>query len=113
MTEQANLQIILVSGACCQPNLTKLDTVVEKVLQQALGELGLTVAVRKVSLSHLLAGPNGLSPQQHGQVMALFQQYNTSFTPAILINDQVRFAAQPPNIEELKAALQDVAASKV
>ncbi len=108
MTENTDLQIILVSGACCQAHLKKLDAAVEEVLKQALTELGLTTNVKKVSLSAMLTGPGDLSKAQHDQIMALFQRYSASFTPAVMINDQVKFAARVPKIEELKTALQPV-----
>ncbi len=109
MTETTPLQVILVSGACCMSHLAKLDKAVELNLQKAISELGIAVEVRKVSLSGLLNGSETLSPKQNQLILALFQKYSATFTPAVMINDQVRFAAKPPTVEQLKEALQVVA----
>ncbi len=111
MTEKSGLRVILVSGACCMAHLAKLDKAVETNLQQAIRELGTAVEVEKVSLSAILAGGGNISLKQRGLILAYFQRYSASFTPALLINDQVRFAAKAPTAKELKEALQVVASA--
>lgn len=115
MTETTTQKIILVSGACCQAHLAKLDAGVEKALAQALSELGMTTPFEKVSLSALLAESDPLSAKrsqlstkQHLLVLSLFNQYGASFAPAVIINDQVRFVARVPKLEDLKTALKEI-----
>ncbi len=109
MEEQSVPHIITVSGACCMPHLARVDKVLEKNLRQAISELGAVVEVRTVGLSEVLAGGGNLSTKQKEQVLALFQRYSAAFTPAVLIDDQVRFAGPPPTVDQLKEALQAVA----
>lgn len=103
-------QILIVSGACCSPNLVRLDLTLEKNLQQALSEIGVNVGVRKVSLSVVLNGGGDLTPEQHTQVTALFQGYGARFCPALIVGDQVRFAGTPPSVDQLKDALRGMVA---
>lgn len=109
MDKGNTLQIITVSGACCMPHMARLDQVVEKNLQEAIGQLGVAAQVRQVSLSAILAGKGDLAPKQREQIQALFQLHGARFAPAILINDQVRFMSKPPTTEQLKEALQSAA----
>jgi hypothetical protein len=44
-------QILIISGACCSPNLLHQDQMLEKALEQAISDLGLNVEIQKVSLS--------------------------------------------------------------
>lgn len=105
-------QLLIVSGACCSPNLVRQDQMLEKALQQAQSELGLLAEVRKVSLSHVIHGGGDLTPKQREQIMALFQAYSARFTPALFIGDEVRFAGKLPTLEQLKEALQGVVAAQ-
>ena len=111
METQSLPQLTLVSGACCSPNMIKLDQVLEKNLQQALKDLGISPDMRKVSLSAIINGGGDVTVVQREQIMSLFQAYGAKFTPAFLIGDQVRFAGKPPSVEQLKEALQEVVAS--
>jgi len=104
-------QLTLVSGACCSPNMIKLDQVLEKNLQQALKDLGIAPEMRKVSISAIINGGGDVTILQREQIMSLFQAYGAKFTPAFLIGDEVRFAGKPPSVEQLKEALQEVVAS--
>lgn len=108
MLESKDLEVITVSGACCSPQMKKLDQALEKALQQAFTDLGLTVEVRKASLSAVLNSEQELPPQERKQMLALFQRYNLRCTPTVFINGQVRFAGVPPSAQQLKEALQAV-----
>lgn len=101
-------QLMLVSGACCSPNMIKLDQVLEKNLDQALKDLGIHPEVRKESLSAIINGGGDLTAMQREQIMSLFQSYGAKFTPAFLIGDEVRFAGKPPSVDQLKEVLQEV-----
>ena len=94
MEEKTVLQVITVSGACCMPHLARLDKALEKNLQQTISQLGIVADVRQVSLSAVLAGGGALTAKQREQILALFQKYGATFAPAVLINDQVRFAGK-------------------
>ena len=109
MEKENRLQVITVSGACCMPHLARQDQILEKNLQEALGQLGIVVEVQKVSLSAVLAGGGALTAKQREQILALFQRHGARCAPAVLINDQVRFAGKQPTVEQLKEALQAVA----
>jgi hypothetical protein len=98
-------QILIVSGACCSPNLIRQDQMLEKALGQAVSDLGLSVEIQKVSLSHVLHGSGHLTPKQDQQILALFQTYNTRFTPALFLGDEVLFAGNVPSMEQVKEAL--------
>ncbi len=65
-----------------------------------------TTNLRKVSLSALLAGGGDLPAPQRQQVLALLQRYRAAFTPAVMINGQVRFAGLQPTLQQPKDALQ-------
>ena len=101
-------QLLLVSGACCSPNMVKLDQVLEKNLDQALKDLGIHPEVRKESLSAIINGGGDLTAIQREQIMSLFQAYGAKFTPAFLIGDELRFAGKPPSVDQLKEVLQEV-----
>lgn len=101
-------QLMLVSGACCSPNMIKLDQVLEKNLDQALKDLGFHPEVRKVSLSAIINDGGELTTLQREQIMSLFQAYGAKFTPAFLIGDEVCFAGKPPSVDQLKEVLQEI-----
>lgn len=105
MESKSSPQILIVSGACCSPNLIRQDQMLEKVLGEAITDLNLSVEIQKVSLSHALHSSGHLTPKQHQQIMALFQTYNTRFTPALFLGDEVRFAGKIPSVEQIKEAL--------
>jgi len=112
MEDTKSLEIITVSGACCAPHMSKLDQALEKALQGAMSELGLSLQVQKVSLSAVLNSKDALPPEQRQQVLALFQRYNLRCAPMMLINGQVRFAGVPPSAQQVKEALQAVPSSQ-
>lgn len=97
--------ILIVSGACCSPNLARQDQMLENALQQAVSDLGLSVEIKKVSLSQVLYSSGQLTSQQHQQISALFQAYNTRFTPALFFGDELQFAAKVPLVDQIKEAL--------
>lgn len=101
-------QILHVSGACCSPNLARLDRALEQALTQALKDLELSIEVRKVTLSAILNNGGDLTPKQHAQIMTLFNGYGAKFTPALLIDEEVCFAGKPPTVEQLKHMLTKV-----
>jgi hypothetical protein len=105
MESKPSLQILIVSGACCSPNLIRQDQMLEKVLSEAIKDLNLTVEIQKVSLSHALHSSDHLTPKQHQQILALFRTYNTRFTPALFLGDEVRFAGKIPSFDQVKEAL--------
>jgi hypothetical protein len=105
MEFKSSPQILIVSGACCSPHLIRQDQLLEKALGQAISELSLTIEIQKVSLSHVLHSSDNLTPKQYEQIMALFQTYNTRFTPALFLNDEVRFAGKIPSVDQIKEAL--------
>jgi protein-disulfide isomerase len=109
MEKENELQVVTVSGACCMPHLAKQDQVLAKNLQEAISQLGITPTVQKVSLSHVLDGGGALTAKQRELILALFHQYGARCAPAVLINEQVRFAGKPPTPEQLKEALQAAA----
>ena len=110
MEQNNTLQVITISGACCLPHLAKQDKALETALQQAIARVAFMVEVREVSLSALLAGHGDLTSRQRAQVLALFQRYNTAFTPAVMVNDKVLFAGKLPTVDQLTDALQSAAA---
>jgi hypothetical protein len=112
MAEETVVSVITVSGACCMPHLARVDRALEKNLQQAVGECGVPVEIGKVTLSAVLAGSDGLAPKQREQVLALFQRHGAGFTPAVIINDKVRFAGGQPSATQLKDAILAVTAAK-
>lgn len=108
METNPTTQILIVSGACCSPNLIHQDQMLEKALAEALSDLSITTKVQKVSLSHVLHNKEGLTSRQHELIMALFQMHNTRFTPALFIKDEVRFAGKIPSVEQIKEALKEI-----
>jgi len=108
METKSSPQILIVSGACCSPNLIRQDQMLEKVLGEAINDLHMTVEIQKVSLSHALHSSDNLTPKQYQQIMALFQTYNTRFTPALFLGDEVRFAGKIPSVEQIKEALANI-----
>lgn len=98
-------QILIISGACCSPNLLHQDQMLEKALEQAISDLGLNVEIQKVSLSHVLHGSSNLTSMQHQQTIALFQTHNTRFTPALFLGDKILFAGKIPSVNQIKEAL--------
>ncbi len=111
MDEEATLEVVLVSGACCMPHLALLDRELEKTIQQAASQIAAGVEVRTVSLSAVLNGEESLNVQQRGQVVTLFHKYGAKCTPAVLIGDHVRFAGGVPTVEQLQVALAAAAGS--
>ena len=112
MEDTKSPEIITVSGACCAPRMAKLDQALEKALQGAMSELGLNLYVQKVSLERGAERQGRASPEQHRQILALFQRYNLQCAPMMLINGQVRFAGVPPSAQQIKEALQAVPSSQ-
>jgi len=108
MDPKSSTKLLIVSGACCSPNLIRQDQLLEKALGQAMDELSLTIEIQKVSLSHVLHSSDNLTSTQYNQILALFQTYNTRFTPALFLNDEVRFAGKIPSVEQIKEALSGV-----
>ena len=108
MDDSKSPEIITVSGACCSPQYGEARSSAREGFAAGLSELGLTVEVRKVSLSAVLNSETELPPQQRKQMLGLFQRYNLRCTPTVLINGQVRFAGVPPSAQQLKEALQAV-----
>lgn len=100
-------QILIVSGACCSPNLIRQDQLLERALEQVFSDLQLTFEVKKVSLSHVLHGKENITQKQQKQILTLFQSYNTRFTPALFLNDEVRFAGNIPSTDQLRDALKE------
>ena len=108
MESKSSPQILIVSGACCSPNLVRQDQLLEKVLDEAINDLNMTFEIQKVSLSHALHSSDNLTPKQHQQIIALFQRYNTRFTPALFLGDEVRFAGKIPSVDQVKEALSGI-----
>ncbi len=105
MESISSSQILIVSGACCSPNLIRQDQMLEKVLGEAISDLNLSVKIQKVSLSHALHGSDQLTSKQYQQILALFRTYNTRFTPALFIGDEIQFAGKIPSVDQVKEVL--------
>jgi hypothetical protein len=108
METKTTPQILIISGACCSPNLAKLDQTLEQAVTQVLKDINSTIEVRKVSLGSILNNGEKLTPKQYDQIMALFHKYGTKFTPALMVNDDVCHAGKPPSVEQLKEILVKV-----
>lgn len=113
MTNNKAPQILIISGACCSPGLSKLDLELENNLSQVLVEMNLSIDVQKISLSAVLNNIEKLSPKQVDQIAFLFRKYGTKFTPAIMVDDVVCYAGKPPVKDQLKEILAKELASKL
>lgn len=111
MENKAAIQVITLSGACCQPHLARADQVLAKTISEAIGQAGVAVEVRQVSLSNVLAGSAGLTPRQQASIVALFNRYGVACAPAVLVGDEIKFAGKQPTVEQLKDAFLTAAAA--
>ena len=100
--------ILIVSGACCSPNLIRKDQQLEKALGEATRGLDISFDTRKVSLTHALHSSEGLTQKQRKQIIALFQAYNIRFTPALFVDDALKFAGDIPTAEKIKEMLKQI-----
>lgn len=112
MSDNEFPQILIISGACCSPSLSKLDQEFEKNLRQALNEMNLSFDIRKISLSAVLNEVEHLTPKQFDQIALLFRKYGTKFTPAMMINEVICYAGKPPAKDQLKEILAKALASE-
>ena len=94
--------VLLVSGACCVPQMAIPDQQAEKIIQQALAETGITAQVRKLTISSALRG--GIPAEVLNALGVKVDPSNLMRLPGILINNKlVSFGV--PKLETIKNAL--------
>jgi len=104
--EQTKVEIVMVSGACCAPNLANTEKDLEARILQTIEQLDMDAELKIVSLGAVLAGDDSLAVEQSQLIQALFQKYGARFAPAGLVDKRVLFAGSAPAQDKLKEILE-------
>jgi hypothetical protein len=96
------IKVVIVSGACCSPNMTAFDEQVRKAINNAIAETEIHAEVSLIPVSTLFHGPNSKIASK------LMESYNKGLAslPAILINEEVIFFGVPTMVEIKQALLK-------
>jgi hypothetical protein len=103
--EQTKVEIVMVSGACCAPNLAKTEADLEARILQTIQQLDMDAELNIVSLGAVLNGEDSLAAEQSQLIQALFQKYGVKFTPAGLNGTKVLFAGGASEADKMKELL--------
>lgn len=92
--------VVIISSACCSPNMAVLDQQLRKLIDKAISETGIQAQVSVIGISTLFKNPNS-------KILAKLMDDNSkgiAKTPAILINDEV-ISYGIPTLDDIKQAL--------
>ena len=96
------IKVVIISGACCSPNMTAFDEQIHKAINKAIAETEIQAEVSVIPVSTLFRGPNSKIASK------LMESYNKGLAslPAILINEEVVFFGVPTMLEIKQALLK-------
>lgn len=94
--------ILLISGACCMPQLAGLDQQAQQIIHQALKETSISAQIRTVTISSVAQG--GVPAEIVKEIQDSIGPNNPLRLPALLINGKfVSFGV--PKLNQIKSAL--------
>lgn len=79
------MNIEIISGACCAPNMAAIDRELQKVIEKLLSETGTEAMISVLTISGILKNPNKKF------IGKLIDDYSKSLIklPAIVIDDEI------------------------
>ena len=102
ITSPSEAIILLISGACCMPQLAGLDQQAQQIIRQAVEETGTPAQVRTVTISSVAQG--GVPAEIIKEIQDSIGPNNPLRLPALLINEKlVSFGM--PELNQIKSAL--------
>ncbi|MEI6090796.1 MAG: hypothetical protein WCR42_10120 [bacterium] len=94
------LNLLIISGSCCSPNMALFDEQIRKIFDQAIAETEIKAQVSVIPASTLFRGSNSRITSK------MMEDYNKGLAiiPAVLINTEI-VSYGVPSLEVMKEAL--------
>ncbi|VVB60520.1 Uncharacterised protein [uncultured archaeon] len=102
MASKKELNIVILSGACCIPGMAPLDKQARSVVEKAISETKIAAKVELVPVSTAYFG--GMFKEITGKLMSDYNKSGSVGLPAILIDNKV-VSYGVPKIGTIKSAL--------
>ncbi|MHB1006974.1 MAG: hypothetical protein ACYC3S_15220 [Chloroflexota bacterium] len=106
--EDPQLNVVIVSAACCVPGMAPLDEQARRIVEQALSEVGV---VGRVSIMPATTAFFGGAPREVMARLISDSQSGKISVPAVLIGGKA-VSYGVPNLEQIKSALLEAASAK-
>ncbi len=100
--EGKEMNVVIISAACCVPAMASFDEQARKVIERAISETGIDAAITIVPATTALFG--GVSAKIVAELMTMFNRGKVG-APAILIDGEA-VSYGVPQIEDMKSALK-------
>ena len=85
------VNIIILSGSCCSPNLASLDGKVQARIEEIAGKIQVQVNISVVTISAAAFGGLGLSKEVDGAIRKLIADKGMSVLPVVIFNGTIAF----------------------
>lgn len=93
--------IIILSGACCNPVLKTMDAQIEKVLKKAANKMEIEMTIITVSVaSAALDRFSGFGEKLGSAVVSLFKEKGMGILPLVIIDGEIKYYATVPSFNE-------------
>lgn len=96
------LQIVIVSGSCCNPALAGVDDKVKARVQQVANEFNVPIDIRLITISSAAFGGLGLGKQTGDAIKSLLSEKGLGILPIILFNGMIAFYGGVASAELVK-----------
>lgn len=105
------VNVIVISGACCNPSLKVSDQEMLDIFELAAKELQISILQKVVSISSIAIGGLFFSDEMNQKITAIIKNHGTSVLPLAVIDGTKVVYGNIPQLEEAKLLL-DHACSK-
>lgn len=85
------VNVIILSGSCCSPNLASLDGKVDARIKEVAEKFRVQVNIELVTISAAAVGGLGLCKEVDGKIRSLISDKGISVLPVVLFNGIIAF----------------------
>jgi hypothetical protein len=90
------LNVVILSGSCCNPILAGVDSKVEKRVQEIAKDEGLEVVIKTITISSIAFGGLGMGKENGDAVRSLISSKGMSVLPIVFFNNKIAFYGGMP-----------------
>jgi hypothetical protein len=96
------LNVVILSGSCCNPILASTDSKVEERIREIAKEEKIDVKVKLIKISNIAFGGLGMGKANSEAVRSLFSSKGISALPIVFFNNEIAFYGGIPSASVIR-----------